>query len=220
MVLLCYSMAEFFFNHKILWYAIKYSWTSVATSADAVLAKRGKRTAFLERQAAKENDESAILKDFATKEQQISPLVWIFGCIAILVVTMIIMEAQLHVNAGLGLLASILAIIFSFMSIHGAGVTDFPPLTASSKASQLVFGGVTHGQPQQHALKTNLLVGAMASAGADMSTTLTGDFRTGFLLRTPPNLQFYAQAVGTFVAMFLAPGKEPDSRCYVLSLYL
>lgn len=109
---------------------------------------------------------------------------------------------------GLAVLASLLGIIFSFLSIHGSGVTDITPLTASSKASQLVFGGVTSGQKMEIKLaqRTNLIAGAIASAGADMSTALTSDFRTGFLLRTPPNLQFYAQAAGTLVAMFLAPG--------------
>lgn len=109
---------------------------------------------------------------------------------------------------GLAILASILGIIFSFLAIHGSGVTDITPLTASSKASQLVFGGVTSGQGLDIKLaqRTNLIAGAIASAGADMSTALTSDFRTGFLLRTPPNLQFYAQAAGTLIAMFLAPG--------------
>lgn len=206
MVLLCYSMAEFLFNYKVLWYGIKYGWKSLATSANAMLAKRGKHVAFLERQAAHENDKSNVVEDFATKEQQVATWVWVVGCITVLVVTMIICEVQFNMNPGLGFLASILAIIFAFMSIHGSGVTDVTPLTASAKASQLVFGGVTHGQPQQQALRTNLIAGAIASAGADMSTSLTSDFRTGFLLSTPPNLQFWAQAVGTVVAMFLAPG--------------
>lgn len=34
---------------------------------------------------------------------------------------------------------------------------------------------------------------------------LTGDFRVGFLLRTSPKLQWFAQSIGTFVAVFLAP---------------
>ncbi|RYP51802.1 hypothetical protein DL768_002949 [Monosporascus sp. mg162] len=206
MVLLCYSMAEFLFNYKILWYGMKYGWKNVATTANAQLAKRGKHVAFFERQAAKENDNTAITEDFATPAQQVSSWVWIAGCVAILAVSMVIVDVQFDMNAGLGLLASVLSIIFAFMSIHGGAVTDVTPLTASAKASQLVFGGVTQGQPPTNALRTNLIAGAIASAGADMSTALTSDFRTGFLLSTPPNLQFWAQSVGTLVAMFLAPG--------------
>jgi uncharacterized oligopeptide transporter (OPT) family protein len=34
---------------------------------------------------------------------------------------------------------------------------------------------------------------------------LTGDFRVGFLLRTSPKLQWFAQSIGTLIAVFLAP---------------
>lgn len=122
--------------------------------------------------------------------------------------TCIIGELQFDINAGLCILASLLAIIFAFLSIHGAGVTDIAPLTASAKASQLVFGGITSGQGLgiKTAQSTNLVAGGIASGAADMSQSLVSDFRVGFLLKTPPNLQFWAQGLGTVVAMFLAPG--------------
>lgn len=41
--------------------------------------------------------------------------------------------------------------------------------------------------------------------GANQASDLTGDFRVGFLLRTPPNQQWIAQGLGTIVAVFLAP---------------
>ncbi|RYP65679.1 hypothetical protein DL771_008178 [Monosporascus sp. 5C6A] len=173
MVLLCYSMAEFLFNYRILWYGMKYGWKNFATAANAQLAKRGKHVAYFERQAAKENDNTAIAEDFAMPAQQVSSWVWIVGCVAILAVTMVIVEAQFQINAGLCLPAFIPSIIFAFMSIHGAAVTNVTPLTASAKASQLVFGSVIQGQPQINALRTKLIAGAVASAGADMSTTLT-----------------------------------------------
>lgn len=208
MVLLCYSMAEFVFNWRILWFGIKYGWTSIAGNMHQGLAKRGKSSAWLEKQAALDNDRSAITEDFATPDQQVPGWIWSTGIVAVLAVTMIIFEVQFHINAGLALLASLLGVIFAFMAIHGGAVTDVTPLTASAKASQLVFGGVTHGMGlnQHTALTTNLLAGAVASAGADMSAGLVSDFRVGFLLRTPPKLQWYAQAFGTFIAMFLAPG--------------
>ena len=52
----------------------------------------------------------------------------------------------------------------------------------------------------------NLLGGTLASLAAGQSADLTSDFRVGFLLRTPPNLQFAAQAIGTVFACFVAPG--------------
>ena len=38
-----------------------------------------------------------------------------------------------------------------------------------------------------------------------LRTDLTGDFRVGFLLRTSPKLQWFAQGIGTCFAVFLAP---------------
>jgi uncharacterized oligopeptide transporter (OPT) family protein len=111
-------------------------------------------------------------------------------------------------NPGMAILASLLGFIFAFLAIQCGAVTDVTPLTAAAKASQLVFGGVTSGQGYdiKHAQRLNLIAGGIASGAADMSMSLTSDFRTGFLLRTPPKLQWYAQAVGTLVSVFLAPG--------------
>lgn len=111
-------------------------------------------------------------------------------------------------NPGLTLLACILGFLFAFLCVQIGGVTDQTPLTAASKASQLVFGAATsgHGYTIAHAQKLNLIAGGIASGAADVATSLTGDFRTGFLLRTPPIKQWYAQAMGTFISVWMAPG--------------
>jgi uncharacterized oligopeptide transporter (OPT) family protein len=111
-------------------------------------------------------------------------------------------------NPGLTLLACILGFLFAFLCVQIGGVTDQTPLTAASKASQLVFGAATsgHGYTQNQALTLNLVAGGLASGAADVATNLTADFRTGFLLRTPPIKQWYAQAMGTMISVFLAPG--------------
>ena len=86
-------------------------------------------------------------------------------------------------------------------------MTDQTPLTAASKASQLVIGAATAGHyPIKQAQTVNLVAGGLASGAADVATALTGDFRTGFLLGTSPRKQFIAQAIGTFCAVWLAPG--------------
>lgn len=93
------------------------------------------------------------------------------------------------------------------LCIQCSGATDTNPLTAAAKASQLIFGGVTSGQGYtiKHAQTLNLVAGGIASGAADMSTSLVSDFRVGFLLRTPPKLQFISQAVGTFIAVVSDP---------------
>jgi len=206
MVLVCYSMAEFLVHWKIIWFGGVYAWKSVAKSIADYQERRGKRSAFFEKQAQGQSGGES--NDFAPPEDQVPNWLWATGAVAMIVVTCIIGEFQWHIGAGLCILASILGIIFAFLSIHGGGVTDVTPLTASAKASQLVFGGVTTGQglETKAAQRVNLIAGGIASGAADMASSLVSDFRVGFLLKTPPKLQFYAQAVGTLVAMFLAPG--------------
>jgi len=72
----------------------------------------------------------------------------------------------------------------------------------------MILGGVGHatGLMGSDALRTNLLGGAVAVGAASQATELVSDFRVGFLLRTPPNLQWIAQAIGSFVAIFLSVG--------------
>jgi len=84
---------------------------------------------------------------------------------------------------------------------------DITPLTAASKASQIVLGGATKAQgwPLDKAQRLNLIGGALASVSAGQSSDLVGDFRVGFLLRTPVNQQWMAQGIGTIVAVFMAP---------------
>ena len=109
---------------------------------------------------------------------------------------------------GMSILAIFLGFIFSFLAIQCTGITDITPLTAASKASQLVLGGATKGEGWgiQQAQRLNLIGGAVASGAASQSTDLVVDFRVGFLLQTPPKLQWVAQGIGSIAAIFLAPG--------------
>lgn len=110
-------------------------------------------------------------------------------------------------HPGFSLLSSIFAIIFAFLAIQCAGQTDWVPLTAAAKATQLIMGPASIGSGDIKTRQTiNLVAGSIASSAADMATSLTGDFRTGFLLRTPPRKQWIAQCIGGFIAVFLAPG--------------
>lgn len=207
MIMVCASMAELFIQYKTIGFAFKSVWTQSCKGINNMLVKRGKNNAFLEKQAAKPRSEDHV-EDFATQDQQVPNWVWMGGLVLTIVVTIIIGHVQWHMHAGLSIFASLLGFIFAFLCIQCSGATDTNPLTAAAKASQLIFGGVTSGQgfTVKHAQTLNLVAGGIASGAADMSTSLVSDFRVGFLLRTPPKLQFIAQAVGTFLAVFLAPG--------------
>ncbi|KAK5996258.1 putative metal-nicotianamine transporter YSL18-like protein [Cladobotryum mycophilum] len=209
MVLIVYSLVEFILHFRVVWDGIKYALRNSASSINSLLQKSGKSNSFLEGQAAKLNEESSLVEDFAPPDQQVPMWIWVTGSVVFLAVACIVCELQFHMNAGLGILACLLGLVFAFLSIYGGAVTDNTPLTASSKASQLVYGGITHNRHHydiKAAQRINLIAGNIASGTADVATNLVSDFRVGFLLRTPPKLQFYAQACGAVVSVFLAPG--------------
>ncbi|KAK6073953.1 oligopeptide transporter [Seiridium cupressi] len=210
-VLVCCSLVELLVHWRIFYHGMKYAWKN--TTMDFMRRKGGRSRTYLRNEPRQcptsMFDENVFqTKDPAEEKDQVPNWVWGGGTIAMMAVACIISEVQFNVNAGLALLASILGIFFAFLGIHGAGVTDIAPLTANANAAQLVFGGITSGQgltiPQ--AQTVNLVAGSIASGAAEMSQELTSDFRTGFLLKTPPKKQFYAQAIGAIAAMFVAPG--------------
>lgn len=107
----------------------------------------------------------------------------------------------------MSILAIMLGFVFAFLAIQCNGATDITPLTTAAKATQLVLGGAASGQGYSTATSQslNLIGGAIASGAASQSTDLVVDFRVGFLLRTPPRQQWIAQALGSVVAVFVAP---------------
>ncbi|KAI7714845.1 oligopeptide transporter [Hortaea werneckii] len=207
MIMVCASMAELFIQYKTIWLGLKTAYTHGMGGINNMLKKRGQNSAFLEKQSARQLAEDHV-EDFATREQQVPDWLWMLGLVVTIVVTCVIGAVQWKMHVGLSIFASILGFMFAFLCIQCSGATDTNPLTAAAKASQLIFGGVTSGQGYtiKHAQTLNLVAGGIASGAADMSTSLVSDFRVGFLLRTPPKLQFISQAVGTFIAVFLAPG--------------
>lgn len=207
MVLVVYSMIEFLIHIRVLYDGAKFAFRESSRSINNMLQARGKSSDFLARQAAKLDEGDSLVEDFAPPSQQVATWVWITGTLVMVAVSCIVSELQFDVGAGLAILACVLGLIFAFLSIHGGAVTDVTPLTASSKASQLVFGGVTAGDTHTipEAQTVNLIAGLIASGTANTASELTSDFRVGFLLKTPPNLQFYAQGIGCIFSIFVAP---------------
>lgn len=207
LVLIVYSLIEFFLHFRVIIDGVVFAFRELAVTLNGQLQKRGKNSPFLQKQAARVNDENSLVEDFAGPELQVPMWLWSTGSLVFLAVSCIVCHFQFQMNAGLAILACLLGVIFAFLSIYGGAVTDVAPLTASSKASQLVFGGITHHMADvKHAQRINLIAGNIASGTADVANALVSDFRVGFLLRTPPKYQFYAQAMGTIVSVFLAPG--------------
>jgi len=208
MIMVCVSMTEFFIQYKVIWRGLKTAWRESCKGLLEFQQRRGKTSPFLEKHAKETTVDEDDVEDFALAKDQVRTWEWGLGLIVTLIITCVILGVQYDMNVGLSLLASFLAIVFAFLAIQCGAVTDVTPLTAAAKASQLVFGGVTANSSGSIASRqtVNLIAGAVASAGADMGAALTSDFRVGFLLRTPPRKQWYAQAIGTLIAVFLAPG--------------
>ncbi|MCJ1407247.1 hypothetical protein MMC19_001318 [Ptychographa xylographoides] len=154
-----------------------------------------------------EKREQQLIKDPALPQDQVKTWMWLPGLLTVLVATCLIMYIQYDMAIGETCLALFLTFFFSFLAIQATGATDITPLTGASKASQIILGTTTKGQGWtiEASQRMNLLGGALASIGASQAADLTGDFRVGFLLRTSPKLQWFAQGFGTLCAVFLAP---------------
>ncbi|KAI1259107.1 OPT oligopeptide transporter protein-domain-containing protein [Xylariaceae sp. FL1019] len=209
LIMVASSLAELLVQYKVLMHAGQSVWRASCGGLNALTVRiKGKPSPYLERQANMNFGNADMVQDSAKPEDQVPMWQWMLGLVASIVVAIIIFEYQWGVNPGLTILACLLGFLFSFLAIQIGAVTDQTPLTAASKASQLVFGAATanHGYTITHAQKINLVAGGLASGAADVGMSLTSDFRTGFLLGTPPIKQWYAQSMGQLISVFLAPG--------------
>ncbi|KAF2273660.1 oligopeptide transporter [Westerdykella ornata] len=189
----------------VLWFAFKALYRGISAGLYDLGKAMGKELKVFKKVGARANED--LVEDPAEPHQQVKMWMWMPGLLVSIICICVVLGVQFEMPVGMSLLSVFLAFFFSFVAIQCTGVTDITPLTAASKASQIILGGATkaEGWDVQHAQRLNLIGGAMCSIGANQSTDLTCDFRTGFLLRTPPHYQWYAQGIGTLVATFLAP---------------
>jgi len=197
MLMVCASFAELGVQYKLIWFALKSVWKALAMGANSVTIKMGKQSKFLQKHADIKTE--SIVKDPAAEEDQVQLWQWGLPLILVITATCIVLGLQYHLDVGLSLLAILLGFIFSFLAIQCSGATNNTPITAVAKASQLVLGAATHNYPVQTAQRMNLVGGAVAAGAANQATDLVTDFRVGYLLKTPPKLQWYAQIIGSIV---------------------
>ncbi|KAF2709777.1 oligopeptide transporter [Pleomassaria siparia CBS 279.74] len=199
------SFTELALQWKILWFGWKALYRGISAGIYAAGHALGKELPFFKKLGAQAEED--LVEDSAAPDELVKLWMWLPGLILSIICICVVLGVEFDMPVGMSLLSVFLAFFFSFIAIQCTGVTDITPLTAASKASQIILGGATKGEHWDitHAQKLNLLGGAMCSMGASQSTDLVCDFRTGFLLRTPPNQQWLAQGVGTIVAVFLAP---------------
>ncbi|KAF1819139.1 oligopeptide transporter [Dissoconium aciculare CBS 342.82] len=208
MLMIVVSFVELALQYKVFLHVCRAIGRGTSQSISAALAKRGKSSAFFEKHANKEfASEDELVQDPAAEEDQVTWWMWAPLLLMSIIGFCLVLGVQFGMPVGESLLCVILAFFFSFLAIQCTGVTDITPLTAAAKASQIVLGGATKGQgwDAPYAQRLNLLGGSLASMGAEQATNLVVDYRVGFLLRTPPKQQWWAQAIGTIVCVVLSP---------------
>ncbi|KAI9663058.1 MAG: hypothetical protein M1821_008106 [Bathelium mastoideum] len=200
------SMTDLLCQWRIFWLTSKALYNGFTGWYHAVRAlSRGKGYVKVD---ISQKGKGSIVLDSATEDELVKLWMWLPGLIIVLILTCVVMHGQFGMPIQETLLALFLAFFFSFLAIQATGATDITPLTAASKASQIILGSVTKGEAWtlEQSQRMNLLGGALASIGANQAVDLVGDFRVGYLLRTSPKLQWLAQGIGTLFAVFLAPG--------------
>jgi hypothetical protein len=205
LAMIAISFTELLLQWKIILFAFQAVGRGIGRGLVDMAKLAGKDLAWLRGKTSQ--DHADLVEDPASEDEQVKMWMWLPGLVATIICICVVLSVQYDMPVGMSLLSVFLAFFFSFLAIQCTGVTDITPLTAASKASQIILGGATKGEhwPRDHAQRLNLLGGALANMGANQATDLTQDFRTGFLLRTPPIQQWLVQGIGTFVAIFLAP---------------
>lgn len=147
-------------------------------------------------------------EDLSPREDRVPTLWWVTGLIASIIMSCAILAKMFAMNVGEALLSLVLGFLFSFIGVQSAGTTDVNPVSTVAKASQLIFGGIGKGAhlSQNPAQIMNLTAGVISAGSAAQSTDMTGDLKTGYLLRAKPRNQFVAQLCGAVVAVFLNVG--------------
>ncbi|KAI0045023.1 oligopeptide transporter [Auriscalpium vulgare] len=188
-----------------------YSATDVLVNASAPLYEMFKTWRFRPTRDPREwfyTEGEAYDEDYTTKEDRIPTWAWTGGLAVSTVVSVSLLSTQYHVNVGEAILALLLAFLFSFIGVQSSGHTDVNPVSTVAKASQLIFGGISKSQGLEIRKSeiVNLAAGTVAAGAAAQAVDMTGDLKTGYLLRAKPRNQFVAQLVGAVVAVFLTAG--------------
>ncbi|KAG5634750.1 hypothetical protein H0H81_000893, partial [Sphagnurus paluster] len=147
-------------------------------------------------------------EDQTPLEDRVPTSWWTVGLFFSTVMCCAILATQFHMNVGEAILALLFGFIFSFIGVQSSGHTDINPVSTIAKASQLIFGDIAQGSglPTNLACTLNLTAGVVAAGSAAQASDMTGDLKTGYLLRAKPRNQFIAQLAGSIVAVFLTSG--------------
>lgn len=189
MLLLAGSFAELFANYKTIG-------ASFASLFEPIWRRVFRRTAHI--------DEEHLIHEPCPPSELVPLWMWGGGIFISIVFTCAILGTQYHENVGVILLAILFAFLFAFIGAESAGRTNITPVTSIGNASQLVIGGINHGNGSIANQQLLNITGSLLALGAAyQSTDMLGDLKTTHLLRASPRAQFYAQCCGAIVSVFM-----------------
>lgn len=185
------AFAELGANYKTLW--------DMLSGVPALLTKRGRDSKF-----AQQNR----IRDPAPAHESVPLWMWTGGLTLSIIFTCVVLALQYGVPVGVSLLAILFAFILSIVGAESTGRTDITPITKIGNTCQVIVGSAIRNShypiPRQQLIS---LSGAMVAQGAaEQSSNMLGDLKTAHLMRASPRVQFYAQLIGSLVAIFMSAG--------------
>jgi hypothetical protein len=170
------SFTELLLQWKVLYFAFKALVRGIASGVYAMGRAAGKDIGFLKKSAERADED--LVEDSAAENELVKMWMWLPGLILSIICICVVLGVEFDMPVGMSILSVVLAFFFAFVAIQCTGVTDTTPLTAVSKASQIILGGATKGEHWEvaHAQKLNLLGGAIANMGSVFSSLFCIEF--------------------------------------------
>jgi uncharacterized oligopeptide transporter (OPT) family protein len=166
LLMIAVSFTELVLQYKVIYFGFKALYRGIAAGLYAVGQKFGRDLVWAKRAGAQADED--LVEDSAAPEDQVKMWMWAPGLLLSIICICVVLGVQHDMPVGMSILAVFLAFFFSFVAVQCTGVTDITPLTAASKASQIILGGATKGEHWEitNAQRLNLFGGAMCNMGA------------------------------------------------------
>ena len=131
MIMLCYSFAEIAASAPIFWRSFKQVYRSIKFEYQSWSARRAGR-AFTDTRGG----EDVMLDDPAPAHEQVPVWAWTLGLALSICGTLIVGKLSFNMDVGVGILALLLALLFSFIGVQASGTTDVNPVGVIAKSAQ------------------------------------------------------------------------------------
>ncbi|RPJ45487.1 MAG: OPT family oligopeptide transporter [Candidatus Latescibacterota bacterium] len=126
---------------------------------------------------------------------------WFVGMVLATALTAATAAIFFGIPVWMGILAVVLSLFISSISMRATGETDINPVGAMGKITQVIYGALDPGR-----ITTNLMAAGITAAGASQSGDLMHDLKAGWMLKVSVRKQVITQLVGVVVGVLVAAG--------------